>query len=78
MCDFCLPDTSKPRRAASKVDKNQVKYVIFVYLTLQIRPARIQKQNKISKNRENVLLGYLCQNIAISDYGQISEIMFCQ
>ena len=29
--------------AALKVDKNREKCVIFVYLTLQIRPARIQK-----------------------------------
>ena len=43
MCDFCLPDTPKSRRAALKVDKNREKCVIFVYLTLQIRPARIQK-----------------------------------
>ena len=71
MSDFCLPDSLKPGRAEPKVDKNRWKCLIFVYLTLRNRVARPRKWNKISKNRKNVLLGYLHQSgSVVSDYGQ--------
>jgi hypothetical protein len=49
MRDFCLPAGPKSRRVALKVDKNRVKYVIFVYLTLQNRGARTKSRTKSQK-----------------------------
>ena len=43
MSDFCLPSIPNSTRAASKVDKKRDKCLIFVYRTLQIRPARPRK-----------------------------------
>ena len=40
---FCLPDTSKSTRAASKVDKNRGECLFFVYRLVQIQGARIWK-----------------------------------
>ena len=41
--DFCLPEYSNPACAVLKVDKNRGKCLIFVYLTIQIRPAQTRK-----------------------------------
>jgi hypothetical protein len=41
MADFCLPDTSKSTRAASKVDKKRWECLFFVYRLVQIQGARI-------------------------------------
>ena len=40
---FWLPDSSKTGRAAPKVGKKRGECLIFVYRTLQIRPARPRK-----------------------------------
>ena len=40
---FCLPAGSKLGRATPKVDKNRVKYVIFVYRLVQIQGSRPRK-----------------------------------
>ncbi|SFG50187.1 hypothetical protein SAMN02910432_01619 [Ligilactobacillus ruminis DSM 20403 = NBRC 102161] len=43
MSDFCLPTDPKSSRAASKVDKNWGKCLIFVYRLIQNRVARPRK-----------------------------------
>ena len=43
MSDFCLPSTPNSTRAASKVDKNWEKCLIFVYRRLQKRGALNRK-----------------------------------
>ncbi len=43
MCDFCLPAGSNLGRAASEVDKNRRKCLIFVYRLVQIKGTRPRK-----------------------------------
>ena len=46
MFDFCLPPTPNSARAASKVDKNWEKCLIFVYRLFQIRPCGTESRQK--------------------------------
>gem|GEM_PF-4077410 len=50
MCDFCLPAGSNSGSAASKVDKNCGKCVIFVYLCwFKFRERGLESRQKLWK-----------------------------
>ena len=47
--DFCLPDLPKSGHAVPKVDKKWERYLIFVYLTLQIQARGSKSRTKSRK-----------------------------
>ena len=74
MYDFCLPDTSEMGCAASEVEQNLQKFEKCSTAAYKFGPRGLESRTKSSKIWKNVLLSYLCQSSAASDYEQISEI----